>query len=219
MDWLTSIPFAVQLAVVALLLVVDSGLLAGMLVPSGTVLAVVAASASDSPGLLAVTAAVAAAASVAGACLGFCHSRHRTAFPHPKDRVGRFLHRRLAVATATATRRLRQAPVLAAAAGQCVAGARCVTPRLAAQTGIPLRRMLAGTIPAAVLWATTITSGGAVTGAAISFVAEHGHLVLGPPTYMLAAAGLLAAVKVRCWGPASAPVPRPPAEPVPFPVP
>ena len=88
-----------------------------------------------------------------------------------------------------AGQRLSRSPTTAAAIGQFVAGARTITPRLAAKAGVPLIRVLAGTVPAALVWVTGLVTGGALLTAAAdtikSALAVIGPMLLGPPMLLL----------------------------------
>lgn len=171
---LTGIPFAAQLAVVAALLIVDAGLLFGILVPSGALLGAVAAQASGEPALLALTIGVAAAASILGGCFGYWRARRGESSEPRFARLSR-IQRRVG-------RRLARCPEAAAAVGQCFAGARTLTPRLAARAGVPLRRLLLGAVPAALVWAAAICTGGAVLVETAQAVLD----ALDPATFVLA---------------------------------
>jgi len=51
--------------------------------------------------------------------------------------------------------------------------ARTITPRLAARAGVPLIRVLAGTVPAALVWVTGLVTGGALLTAAADTISPH----------------------------------------------
>lgn len=188
MTWLAGIPFAAQLAVVAVVLVADAGLLLGILVPSGALLGAVAAQVSGEPAHLALTIGVAAAASILGGCFGYWRGAS-------SERP--FAHARLRRIQQRVGRRLARCPEVAAAVGQCFAGARTLTPRLAARAGVPLRRLLLGVVPAALVWAGVICTGSAVLAEIAEFAATI--TALSPAAYAFAGvviAGVAAAASL-----------------------
>jgi membrane-associated protein len=171
--WFDAVPAHALPAVVALVLVAESGLLIGMLLPAASLVLGVGVLAGLGLVPVPVVALAVAGATVLGAALG-----HRTAARAdsgsslPTDgRLGRLLPERAretvdrsALAWSGA---IGRRPVRVAAMSQFVAGARTLAPRVAAQAGVPLRVMLRGTIPAALLWSWGLVGAGAVAGAAL----------------------------------------------------
>jgi membrane-associated protein len=175
--WLDAVPGYAVPAVVALVLVAESGLLIGILLPAASLLLGlgVLAGAGLVPVPVVGLALLVAGATVLGAALG-----HRTAalagagagsLLPTGGRLGRLLPERAretvdrsALAWAGA---IGRRPVRVAAMSQLVAGARTLAPRVAVQAGVPLRVMLRGTIPAALLWSWGLVGAGAVAGAAL----------------------------------------------------
>ena len=165
-------------ALVAVVLVAEAGLLVGVLLPAGSLvlgLGVLAGTGAV-PGTL-VTLSV-AVATVLGAALG-----HRLALrqsdgalpsathvvsPRLPAPAGRLVERMTAPWREAVGRR----PVLAAATAQFVAGARTLAPRLAATGGVPVATMLRGTVPAAFVWAGSLVASGALAGAALPLVRD-----------------------------------------------
>ncbi|MGY1742583.1 MULTISPECIES: hypothetical protein [unclassified Blastococcus] len=163
---------AAAVAVVALVLVAEAGLLVGVVLPAGSlVLGLgVLAGAGAVPGPLAATSA--AAGTVLGAALGHRAARRRPVRRRPLLRLPAPVRRLADRATAPWRGAVGRRPVRAAAAAQFVAGARTLAPRLAAAEGVPVATMLRGTVPAAVAWAGGLVAGGALAGAALPLLRD-----------------------------------------------
>ncbi|MGK5170237.1 hypothetical protein [Geodermatophilus sp. CPCC 205761] len=165
-------------ATVALVLVLEAGLLIGVVLPAGSLVLGLGVLGGVGVVSLPLVALVVAAATVLGAALG-----HRAVRRRPDGGplvAGGLLGRRL---PARVTRLLdrtttpwREAvgrrPVRAAATAQFVVGARTLAPRLAASAGVPLATMLRGTAPAALVWSIALVTTGALAGAALPLVRD-----------------------------------------------
>ncbi|RBY75656.1 hypothetical protein DQ239_16410 [Blastococcus sp. TF02-09] len=179
-------------AMVALVLVAESGLLIGIALPAGSLvlgLGVLAGAGNVSLPLAALSVAV---ATVLGAAVGHHTARRRSGDASSTGVLGRRLPQRvtrLADRTMTPWREaIARRPVRAAAAAQFVVGARTLAPRLAASEGVPLATMLRGTAPAAVVWSTALIATGALAGAALPLIRD-----------ILTVAGIPLAVAVAGW--------------------
>ena len=149
-------PAAAVLAVAAVVLAVESGVLLGVLLPGSTTLVVLGlwSAAADVPAVLPI--AVAAGASVAGALVGWARGHSRRALP---DR-----HRRLRARVDPGVRRARawlaaQGPLGTAAVlagAHWVAVTRTVVPRVAGGTGLPLRLVAPVLAVSGTAWATAV---------------------------------------------------------------
>jgi membrane-associated protein len=203
--WMGSVPALAALLLVALVLLAEAGLLIGVVLPAASL--VLGLGVLAGAGLLPLwaAAATAAGATVVGAALG-----HRAA---ARDGAGHLLPaggllRRLLPAGGLLRRLLparavrvvdRSAagwaevigrrPVRAAATAQFVAGARTLAPRLAGMTRVPLRTVLRGTVPAALVWSSALVAAGAAAGAALPWL--RGAVTLVGVPLVVAASGLL----------------------------
>ncbi len=170
--WVGSLPSCVVPALVALVLVAESGLLIGLVLPGASLVIALGVLAGAGVVPVPVAAMTVTAATVVGGALGHCRaSRAGSRAPLPTGgRLGRLLPQRVRSlvdrsaspwADASARR-----PVRTAAVSQLVTGSRTLAPRIAARTGVPLTTMLRGTVPAALLWAWGLVAAGAAAGAA-----------------------------------------------------
>jgi membrane-associated protein len=199
MTWLTDLPVAGQLAIAALLLIADAGLLIGIVVPSAAALVALGMQVGAGTLPLVPAVALAAAASATGGYLGHRLARRRRPAGRSPARgsgtaILRRLHGRVDAIGDRMGDRVSRRPTLAAAGGQFFAGARTAIPRLAARAGVPAAKVLAGTIPAAVVWAGAMIGGGALLSTAIAAAAAViGDLLMGPHLLLIIAAvgGLL----------------------------
>jgi membrane-associated protein len=194
--WLGETPAVVGSALVALVLVAESGLMLGVVLP-GASLAIgmgVLAGAGLVP--LPVAALTVALPTVLGAALG-----HRAASRHGEGSLLRaggvasrvFPERALRLVDRSAApwaENIGRRPVRAAAMAQCIAGARTLAPRIAALAGVPLATMLRGTVPAALVWSSSLVAAGATAGAALPLV-RGVVTVVGIPLVIVATSILL----------------------------
>lgn len=149
---LLSTPRGTGLAVIAVVLVAESGLLAGMLLPGSTA-ALAAGWLSVNRGLpLPLVIAVVTAATVAGAHLSWWRGRHTDAPAKVKGRLRTLLGK---VFTG-----LRRHPLVVVAVAQCVAGTRTLTPRAAAAAGVSYRRFTVAQLAGATAWASALVVSG-----------------------------------------------------------
>ncbi|WP_324276774.1 serine hydrolase [Blastococcus brunescens] len=157
----------------ALVLVAESGLLVGLVLPGSSLVIGLGVLAGAGLVSVPVVALTATAATVAGAALGHrCGSRVRSAPLLPTGgRFGRLLPERvrhLVERSASPwTAAVAGRPARMAALAQLITGSRTLAPRIAARTGVPLPTMLRGTVPAALLWSWGLVGMGAAAGAAV----------------------------------------------------
>lgn len=183
--WAADVPAVLATLLVVVLLVAEAGLLIGLVLPSSSLVLGLGMLAGAGTLPVSVAALSAAAATVLGAALG-----HRTG----GGPVGALLPARLA---AVAQRlftpwvdAVGRRPVRAAAAAQFVGGARTLAPRAAAQAGVPLSTMLRGTVPAALVWATSLVLAGSLAASVVPLV-QDASVVLGVPVVVAATVVLL----------------------------
>jgi membrane-associated protein len=188
-------------AMVALVLVAESGLLIGVALPAGSLVLGLGVLAGAGVVSLPLVALVVAAATVLGAALGHHRARRRSRGQSLSDGVivrrlpGRAT--RLIDRTTTPWREtIGRRPVRAAATAQFIVGARTLAPRLAASAGVPLATMLRGTAPAALVWSTALVATGALAGAALPLVRDL-LTVGGIPVVLAVAAVLLVRRRAR----------------------
>ncbi|MGX5654959.1 DedA family protein [Geodermatophilus nigrescens] len=180
-------------ALVALVLVAESGLLIGIALPAGSLVLGLGVLAGTGAVPLPLAALSVATATVLGAAVGHHTARRRSGgAPLAGGVLGRRLPQRATRLVDRTTTPWREAigrrPVRAAATAQFVVGARTLAPRLAASAGVPLATMLRGTAPAALIWSTALVATGALAGAALPLVRD-----------VLAIAGIPLAVAVAGW--------------------
>ena len=154
LDRIGSWPTVLVLAVAAVVLTLESGVLLGLALPGSTTLVALGLWSSASGTDPVLPAGVAAVASVSGALLGWRHGYRRRAHPT----------RRLPARVDSVVQRVngwlaRQGPLGSSAllaGAHWVATARTLTPRVAGGAGVPLR--LAGPVIAVsgTLWAGTV---------------------------------------------------------------
>ncbi|SOE02423.1 DedA family protein [Blastococcus haudaquaticus] len=201
MDALVELCAVPALGAVALVLVLEAGLLIGVVLPAGSL--VLGLGVLGGIGALSLPLVVlsVAAATVLGAALGHHAVRRRSAGGssggaglgrHLPTRVLRLVDRITTPLGDVIGRR----PVRAAATAQFVAGARTLAPRLAASAGVPLATMLRGTAPAALVWSGGLVTTGAFAGAAMPLVQDL-LAVVGIPLVLVAAASLLVRRRLR----------------------
>jgi membrane-associated protein len=176
-------------AIVALVLVLEAGLLVGVVLPAGSLVLGLGVLAGAGVVSLPLAALTVPAATVLGAALGHRAVRRRSSgeLLVAGGVLGRRLPGRATRLVDRTTAPWREAigrrPVRAAATAQFVVGARTLAPRLAAAAGVPLATMLRGTAPAALVWSSGLVATGALAGSALPLVRD-----------LLAVAGILLAV-------------------------
>ena len=194
-DALVGMCAVVMLAAVAVVLVLEAGLLIGLVLPAGSLVLGLGALAGVGAVSLPLVAVTVASATVLGAALGHHGARPRSDGTRSAGsslgrrlplRAGRLIDR---IATPW-TDAIGRRPVRAAATAQFVAGARTLAPRLAASAGVPLATMLRGTAPAALVWSSALVTSGAFAGAALPLVRDL-LTVAGIPLALAAAVCLL----------------------------
>jgi membrane-associated protein len=172
-NWSCVMPAGAVLAPAAAVLLAESRLLLGLVLPAASL--VIALGVLAGVGIVPAPAAVVTVtlATVLGAALA--HRAVEGGDADPLVPVGGRLRRVLpprvvgfvdGVVEAWAAA-LGRRPVGAAALAQWVTGARTLAPRLAARAGVPLGTMLRGTIPAAILWSSVLVTAGAIGGTAL----------------------------------------------------
>jgi membrane-associated protein len=174
--WIGDVPTAVVPALVAVLLFAESGLLIGVVMPAASLVLGLGVLAGAGSIPVPVAALVAATSTVAGAAVGhLTATRYGARSLVPESGV---LRRLLPARAASVADRLSapwvesvgRRPVRAAATAQFVAGGRTLAPRIAAGAGVPLTTMLRGTLPAALVWSSSLVTAGALASAALPFL-------------------------------------------------
>lgn len=155
LDAVGSWPAALVLAVAAVVLALESGVVVGVLLPGSTLLVALGvwSAASGTPAVLPI--AVAAAASVLGALAGWRRGRGRR---------GTSGHGRLRARVDPAVRRTRDwlatrgtgGVVLVLAVAHWAAGTRTLTPRVAGGAGVPFRLVAPVIAVSGSAWAATV---------------------------------------------------------------
>ena len=192
-DTLLGVCAVTATAMVALVLVAESGLLIGIALPAGSLVLGLGVLAGTGAVPVPLAALSVAAATMLGAALGHRRARRRSG---GQSLAGGVLVRRLPVRatrlidrTTTPWREaVGRRPVRAAATAQFVVGARTLAPRLAASAGVPLATMLRGTAPAALVWSSALVATGALAGASLPLVRD-----------VLTVAGIPLALAVAAW--------------------
>ena len=172
MDWLSSLPVCTVPVVVALVLVAESGLLVGLVLPGSSLVIGVGVLAGAGLVPMPVAALTVATATVAGAALG--HRRAARAGSGTLLPTGGPLGQLLPARMRELVDRsagpwsdaIARRPVRVAGMSQLLTGSRTLAPRIAAQAGVPLPTMLRGTVPAALLWSWGLVGAGTAAGAA-----------------------------------------------------
>lgn len=161
---LAGLPAPLVLLVVAVVLIAESGLIVGIVLPGATMaLGLGLLSRLNEAGFLTAVLTV-AGASLLGSQFAFLTARRR-------EPAGFGLLRRRAQPLLTrASSLLSRRPTIGAAAGRFVGGVRTVVPVVAARAGVPYARFAAGDVPAALGWAFLLVGLGNVAGAALDEV-------------------------------------------------
>jgi membrane-associated protein len=195
-DTLIGICALAATATVALVLVLESGLLVGIVLPAGSLVLGLGVLAGVGVVSLPLVALTVAAATVLGAALGH-HAVCRRSDDELLAAGGvlvRCLPERVTGLIDRVSTPWREAigrrPVRAAATAQFIVGARTLAPRLAASAGVPLATMLRGTAPAALVWSSGLVATGALAGAALPLVRDL-LTVTGIPLALAAATWLI----------------------------
>ncbi len=156
LDQVGSWPAVLVLGVAAVVLGLESGVVAGVLLPGSTMLVALGLWSAASGTHPALPIVVAAAASAGGALRGWSLGSARRGIPLPRGR----LRARVEPAVRRAERWLtvqgprRSRTVLAA--GHWVAVTRTLTPRVAGGAGLPLRLVAPVVVVSGAAWATTV---------------------------------------------------------------
>jgi membrane-associated protein len=132
LDAVSAWPVPVVLAVASALLIVESGSLVGILLPGTTLLVALGLWTLTAPAALPPAVAVAAAATVTGAHLGWLRGRSGAV-------SGRRAQARIQQASTWLAERGRPATAMLLACGHWAAAARPVLPRVAGAAGVPYR--------------------------------------------------------------------------------
>jgi membrane-associated protein len=155
LDAAAALPVPAVLTVAAALLLMESGMLAGIALPGTTVLVALGLWSHGVPHALPAVVAIGAAATVAGAHHSWWRGRHSRVLPPIRGR-GRALHARAEQARRWLAGRGPLATAALLVCGHWAATARPVMPRVAGAAGVPYR--IAG--PALVVsgsgWAATL---------------------------------------------------------------
>ncbi len=200
-DTLLGVCALTAIAMVALVLVAESGLLIGVALPAGSLVLGLGVLAGTGAVPVPLAALSVAAATMLGAALGHRRARRRSG---GQSLAGDVHVRRLPMRatrlidrTTTPWREaIGRRPVRAAATAQFIVGARTLAPRLAASAGVPLATMLRGTAPAALVWSSALVATGALAGASLPLVRDV-LTVAGIPLALAVTAGLLVRRRAR----------------------
>ncbi|MFF1612972.1 DedA family protein [Amycolatopsis sp. NPDC058278] len=138
-------PPAVVYLVCALVITAETALLPGIVLPTLSTLLLMGFLAERGTLHLGLAWAVAVASAVLGDQLAYLEGRHWG--PRLSRRVGQKRWQRAETA-------LARYGVPAVIAGRCLAGVRTLVPRVAGSAAMPYRRFAAGSVAAAVLWAS-----------------------------------------------------------------
>ncbi|EQD82300.1 membrane-associated protein [Saccharopolyspora erythraea NRRL 2338] len=190
-ELLSAVPAQLLLAVVAVELMAESGLLVGVFLPGSPL--VLALGFLAGQGVVEVWAAIptVAAASALGGQHGFLRGRRRGGPLEQRvtARLGERRARRLDAA-------LEGRAEVAVAVAQCFGVVRTLVPRLAARSGLSHARFTACNVPMAVVWASALVLLGAWSGAAYERV-ESVVGLMGLPLVAAAAAIVLVVQLIR----------------------
>lgn len=168
------------IAVVALLLVVEGGATAGLLVP-GTAMALAAGAATQAGGLpLPATVGAVAGAAAAGGQVGYHRGRRRARRRPESDEAGSGAgaDMRHARVRDDLVRRLARRPVPAVAAGPWLSAGRALVPWHAGRTGVSPRHFTVAHAPSAAAWGAATAVAGHVAGAAARAALAEGMAVI-----------------------------------------
>jgi len=180
LTWLRGLPQPLILVAAGALILADSGLLIGLILPGTSALLALGALTRFgvlNPALVGATAVVAA---IAGTQLAYVRSLGGE-FPVPQ---------RFQAARERAAELVGRIGLPAVCFGQWLGPVRTLTPRLAARAGIPYRRFASVSVPTSAVWALTMT----VVGYAGSTAYEALSRWLG-----VGSVGILVAVVAVAW--------------------
>ncbi len=187
-DWLGSLPPGLIIATIALMILAESGLVVGMVLPGTT--AVLAMGVFAGLGVVPATPAylAAALAATAGPSVGW-YLGSRSGHAIKTSAMGRFVgDERWTTAEQVIERRGSAAVFFA----QYIVIARTLVPPLAGMSGLTYRRFAPVSVPAAVFWAAGLTLAGQLAGASYSVVVDD----MGSAGVLLAVAGGLSLVLI-----------------------
>ena len=215
---LAGLPAAGVLAVAALVLALESGVLVGLFLPGSSLLLALGFLAGNGVVSAWAVALVGGAASALGCQFGFWRARrHRLLDPEsggdlldPPNRVERRLIDRAGrdrVRRVLAALDRRAGPAVAVC--QFLSVVRTLMPRLAGRAGVSRRRFASANAPMAFAWAALVSTLGLLAGEAYERV-EAAVGLAGPP--VLVAAAVVAWVVVKLRRRRSAPEPEPEVE-------
>ncbi|MFC7448844.1 DedA family protein [Rhodococcus daqingensis] len=149
------------LACAGLLLAVEAGLLIGLLIPAGTLVLGLGFLVGIGELPVAPTVVTVAAASTAGAQLGFLRARRRG----PGSlRLPVRVSRRISTVAEPLRTTFRRWPTALAGVGHFFGGARTLSPRLAAATGVSYRRFAVTSVGASLVWSAALVLTGRLAG-------------------------------------------------------
>ncbi|MGL5849314.1 MAG: DedA family protein, partial [Phycicoccus sp.] len=164
--WLVdAVPVWVVVAVLAASLLLETGLLVGMVLPGTTAALALGVLSGSSLVPLAACLAVGATAAVVGTQVGFLGGRRSDAH-HGRHALGRYGESR----RHRAAELVRRRGLVAVPFAQLVVGARTLAPRVIAHGGVPWLRYVSVGVPAAALWAMALVVTGHLAGSSIEVV-------------------------------------------------
>ncbi|MCZ2818513.1 DedA family protein [Modestobacter sp. VKM Ac-2984] len=149
-------PAALVLGVAALVLALESGVVAGVLLPGSTTLVVLGLWSATTGTHPALPIAVAAAASGGGAVHGWLRGHHRRQTGPPQGRLRTRVEPAVRQAQLWLTTRSPRHTALVLAAAHWAAVTRTLTPRVAGGAGVPLRLLGPVVVASSTAWATTV---------------------------------------------------------------
>jgi membrane-associated protein len=203
LDAAASWPVPVVLAVSGALLVVESGTLFGVVLPGTTMLVALGLWSLTAPHALAFAVVAAAAATVAGAHVGWLRGRAGAPFGRARGRFGRLAETRAQHAGTWLTERGRPATATLIACGHWAAAARPLLPRLAGAAGVPYRTVGPVLMVSGSGWAATLVLLGNRVGALVVTTAAWVPILV--VALLVAALLLRSHAARRRAGPASVP--------------
>ncbi|MCZ2836762.1 DedA family protein [Modestobacter sp. VKM Ac-2985] len=149
-------PAVLVLGVAALVLALESGVIAGVLLPGSTTLVVLGLWSATTGTHPALPIAVAATASGGGAVHGWLRGHHRRTTGPPQGRLRTRVEPAVRQAEAWLTSTSPGHTALVLAAAHWAAVTRTLTPRVAGGGGVPLRLLAPVVVASSTAWATTV---------------------------------------------------------------